>query len=111
MGGHMPRRKAYTSVVRIDETDKSRSQGKSDVLFRGFQCLNPACEAMVVAEDSLVGADGFQVGCPACGHLVTDGDKTTLYKARVTYPETGETGDTVAFAIDHTGHARNGIPL
>lgn len=60
----MPRREAYTTVSKTNQVRADHVKGMSDVVFKGFQCLNSECtEFLFLRKDEL----GDEFACPTCG--------------------------------------------
>lgn len=68
----MARRKAYSKVSKFNQIRADHVKGMGDVVFKGFQCLNPNCtEFIFVREDEL--DENFQIYCPNCNYLIENG--------------------------------------
>ena len=68
----MPRRKSYSKVSKTNQIRAEHVKGMGDVVFRGFQCLNPNCtEYIFIREDELT--EDFQINCPSCNYLIEAG--------------------------------------
>lgn len=49
-----------------------------DVIFKGFQCLNPACTEYIFVRKNEISTD-FTIICPACGYSHESGGETKFY--------------------------------
>lgn len=50
----MPRRSPYTKVLKKNQIREAHVKGMGDIVFKGFQCLNPSCKYfMFVKKDEL----------------------------------------------------------
>ncbi|NGP46852.1 hypothetical protein G4V62_18605 [Bacillaceae bacterium SIJ1] len=75
----MARRKSYSKVKKHDQIRADHVKGMGDVVFKGFQCLNPNCEHFItVREDQLDG--DFEIICEKCDYLMHAGGETTFFK-------------------------------
>jgi len=74
----MARRTTYTEVEKKNFSRPTHVEGKGDVLYRGFQCLNARCTNFILVEDSAV-TDDFEIVCSACNFKHTAGDSTHVY--------------------------------
>ena len=74
----MPRRTAYTQVVKYGQERPRHVAGKGDVAYKGFSCPGPECQAWITIEATAV--DGsFEITCEACGTTWTDQDTVRLF--------------------------------
>lgn len=74
----MPRRKAYTKVEKKNQVRADHVKGMGDVVFKGFQCLNPECTNFIfVKNDDLYSV--FSVRCEKCGMVITPDAETKFY--------------------------------
>jgi hypothetical protein len=74
----MPRRKPYTRVVKSDQIRAKHVRGMSDIVFKGFQCLNSECRQFIFVRKDEIG-ESFEIACPACGETLRSGDETSFY--------------------------------
>jgi len=74
----MARRTPYTEVEKKNFTRPAHVDGKGDVLYRGFQCLNPNCTNFIFIEDAEIG-DDFEVVCSACNFKHVAGESSLIY--------------------------------
>lgn len=75
----MPRRTPYTRVVTRERARPRHVVGMGDVVFKGFQCLNPECEEFIFVRKNQLGSD-FEIACPKCGAVLRAGDSTKIYE-------------------------------
>jgi predicted nucleic acid-binding Zn ribbon protein len=68
----MTRRAPYTKVDKKNFNRPAHVEGQSDVLYRGFQCLNPACTNFIFVKDEEI-TDAFNLKCDVCGFKHTAG--------------------------------------
>lgn len=74
----MARRAAYTKVEKRNQVRPAHVRGMGDVVFKGFQCLNPDChEFLFVREEQI--SEYFEIKCDACGFVHKYGDETKFY--------------------------------
>ncbi len=74
----MARRKAYSKVTKSNQIRADHVKGMGDVVFKGFQCLNPECkEYIFVREDEIT--EDFSIICPACQYVHEAGGETKFY--------------------------------
>ena len=74
----MARRKAYSKVTRRNQTRADHVKGMGDVVWKGFQCLNPQCTEFIFVRRDEIGED-FAVSCPKCGAVLESGGETKFY--------------------------------
>jgi hypothetical protein len=72
------RRKAYTEVQKENDARPDRAYGKGDVVYRRFECMSPACTAIITVPDIDCG-EGFAISCPTCDYLHFDGGSVELF--------------------------------
>ena len=74
----MARRKAYTKVIKENQIREDHVKGMGDVVFKGFQCINPKCtQFLFVRTDEIT--DAFNVECPTCSFNMKSGEETKFY--------------------------------
>jgi DNA-directed RNA polymerase subunit M/transcription elongation factor TFIIS len=74
----MARRKAYTEVYKKDQVRADHVKGMGDVVFKGFQCLNPECqEFLLVRKDDI--SEFFEIPCPTCEFVHKYGEESKFY--------------------------------
>ncbi len=74
----MVRRKAYTRVEKSGQKRPDHVKGMGDVVFKGFQCLQPSCKEFIfVRKDNI--SEFFEIPCPECGHLHEFGEETKFF--------------------------------
>ena len=69
----MARRKSYSKLDKSNRINATLAKGKGDVLYKGFQCLNPHCDNFIYVPKSDV-KDGFEFICSKCGYKHVDGE-------------------------------------
>lgn len=74
----MVRRKPYSSVTKKNQIRASHVQGMGDVVFKGFQCLNPECRQFITIREDSITRD-FCMTCPSCGYEIAFGNKTKFF--------------------------------
>jgi hypothetical protein len=74
----MARRAPYTEVEKKNFKRAAHVEGKGDVLYRGFECLNPTCTQFIVVEDEEI-SDDFRIVCPKCEFEHKAGETTIIY--------------------------------
>jgi len=74
----MARRAPYTEVDKKNFSRPAHVEGKGDVLYRGFQCLNPKCTNFIFVEDSAI-TDDFAIECDVCTFRHVAGETTLVY--------------------------------
>ena len=74
----MTRRTPYTKVEKKNFTRPARVEGQGDVLYRGFQCLNPECTNFIFVKDQEI-TDDFKIVYDVCAFEHTAGETTLVY--------------------------------
>ena len=74
----MARRKAYSKVNKIGQIRANHVKGQGDVVWKGFQCLNPECREFIYVKENEIG-DDFLIPCPKCGFEFFSGGHTKFY--------------------------------
>lgn len=74
----MARRKPYTKVEKKNFSRPAHVEGQGDVLYRGFQCLNPECTNFIFVKDEGI-TDDFEIVCDTCGFKHAAGETTLVY--------------------------------
>ena len=96
----MPRRSPYTQVLKETQIREEHVKGMGDVLFRGFQCLNPKCkEFLFVRTDEIV--DAFDIECPECGYRMKSGEETKFYDYKLYHKKEKKILEEGEFSILH----------
>jgi len=75
----MARRKPYTEVRGKNEIRADHVDGMGDVVFKGFQCLNPECREYIFERKDRIG-EVFEIVCPNCGTFLRSGDETRFFE-------------------------------
>lgn len=74
----MARRKPYSRVKKENQVRVAHVKGMGDVVFKGFQCLNPSCTNFIFVREDEIGED-FNIVCPICGYIHESGGETKFY--------------------------------
>ena len=74
----MARRSPYSKVNKTNQIRADHVKGMGDVVFKGFQCLNPDCTEFIFVREDEIGED-FSITCPACGYVHESGGETKFY--------------------------------
>lgn len=74
----MARRAPYSNVRKTNQIRASHVKGMGDVIFKGFQCLNPECTEFIFVREDEIGED-FRIICPKCGYVHESGGETKFY--------------------------------
>lgn len=74
----MARRKAYTRVYKDNQIRADHVKRMGDVVFKGFQCMNPECEEFIFVRKDDV-SEFFEILCPTCEFMHKYGDETKFY--------------------------------
>lgn len=77
-GTNMARRSPYSKVNKANQIRADHVKGMGDVVFKGFQCLNPNCTEFIFVREDEIGED-FSIECPACGYVHESGGETKFY--------------------------------
>lgn len=104
----MARRKAYSKVSKTGQIRAAHVKGQGDVVWRGFQCLNPECREFIHVKDNLIGED-FSIVCPECGFEHYSGGETKFfdYSMDVTNDDGSVTSVSQgAFTVSHDDYVR-----
>lgn len=98
----MGRRKPYSKVNKFNQIRAKHVKGMGDVVFLGFQCLNPECENYIFVRKDEIDED-FDIECPVCGYHLCSGNETNFYDYVVEVTTDGETEivDKGEFSIFH----------
>lgn len=94
------RREPYTKVERLNAIRAEHVKGMGDVVFKGFQCLNPECQEFIfVRLDEIDGE--FEVKCPACNYRVASGQEIKFFDYRLKDKRDGSFLESGEFTILH----------
>lgn len=74
----MARRKTYCKLDKENEIREPHVMKMGDVLFKGFQCLNPKCQHFLFVRKSDIGTE-FCIVCPKCGYEHKYAGETKFY--------------------------------
>lgn len=96
----MPRRATHIQVEKHNQLRPDRVRGMGDVVFKGFECLNPECDHfMFVREDEI--NEYFEIECGACGFVHKYGSETKFYDYELRNLEDARVIESGEFAILH----------
>jgi len=97
----MVRRKPYTEVLKKNQIRESHVKGMGNVVFKGFQCLDPRCKHfMFIKADELT--EKFEFICPECGFIFRDDLTSKFYDYTLVNTQTKETIEAGEFLIAHS---------
>ncbi|MFD3158863.1 hypothetical protein ACFIJ5_18805 (plasmid) [Haloimpatiens sp. FM7330] len=98
----MVRRKPYSKVKKFNQIRAQHVKGMGDVVFLGFQCLNPECQNYIFVRKDEIDND-FDIKCPVCGYHLYTGGETNFYDYELEVKTNGENQivDTGQFSIFH----------
>lgn len=74
----MPRRTPYSHLVKSNQIRASHVAGMGDVIFIGFQCLNPECQNYIFTRKDELNED-FRIECPHCHYIHESGGEQKFY--------------------------------
>lgn len=74
----MTRRSPYSRLTKTNQIRVAHVNGMGDVVFSGFQCLNPICTEYIFIRTDDIGQD-FSIKCPKCGYMHESGGSTKFY--------------------------------
>lgn len=74
----MPRRKPYTKLEKAGSDRPETVKGMGDVVFKGFKCLDPACNNFQFIRKDELSSD-FDIECGECGTHLRSGDETKFF--------------------------------
>lgn len=74
----MARRSPYSKLNKQNQIRADHVKGMGDVVFIGFQCINPNCTNYIFVRKDEIGED-FQIVCPVCGYIHESGGETKFY--------------------------------
>src|SRR6202162_6169469 len=96
----MARRAPYTKVERKNFVRPAHVDGQGDVLFRGFQCLNPNCTHFIFVKDQEI-TDDFEIVCEICQFKHAAAESTPVYDYDLRDTRDGSIVESGAFRILH----------
>lgn len=102
----MARRKPYTKVEKHNQLRPHRVEGKSDVVYRRFECLNPECTHTLVALDDEC-TNHFSIACPKCDYLHFSGGFLHLFDYRLIDTRTDSLINEGPFSPTHESYVGN----
>jgi hypothetical protein len=74
----LARRSPYSKVNKQNQIRADHVKGMGDVVYIGFQCINPNCKQFIyVRKDEM--SEDFQIKCPECGYIHESGGETKFY--------------------------------
>ena len=74
----MVRRRPYTKVDKENQIRPAHVRGMGDIIFKGFQCLNPNCQEFIFVRKEDI-SEFFEIECPSCGHVHKYGDEAKFF--------------------------------
>lgn len=106
----MARRKPYTKIIRTNQIQADHVKSMGDVVFKGFQCLNSACQEFIFIHRDQI-RDDFEIICPSCNMVMRSGDESKFYDyelvdKRTTPPDVIETGEFTILHDDYIQEAQ-----
>ena len=99
----MARRETYIQVVKRNMLRAEHVKGMGDVVFKGFQCLNPECRHFLFIRNDDIEED-FEVVCSVCNYVMRSGDETTLSDYDLLDKRDNSILETGTFAIPHDSY-------
>jgi hypothetical protein len=102
----MPRRKSYTEVKKTNQRRPAHIKGKSDVVYKGFQCLNSECEQFIFVRKDDLTVD-FEIACPKCGSTIRYGGLTELYEYDLIHKMNKAVIESGIFSVSHDDYVRD----
>ena len=97
----MTRRSPYSKFEKENQQRPDRVQGKGDVLYRGFECLNPDCTNFITVQDNDC-HEHFRISCIECDYKHSyDGSQEFFNFSLIVDNETLESG---TFSITHRSY-------
>lgn len=104
----MARRKAYTKVEKGNQIRADHVKGMGDVVFKGFQCLNPQCQNFIfIRKDEIY--ENFEIECSSCESVLAAGEETKFYDYELVNTENNtiiEEGEFTVFHEDYLAEAQ-----
>lgn len=95
----MARRKPYSKVEKTGQIRAEHVKGMGDIVFVGFQCLNPECVNFITIKEDDIDFDDFSIACPKCGYIHYSDGGTHFYDYEVIVND--EVIDSGEFEIIH----------
>lgn len=101
------RRSRYTTVEKNNFIRPPHVEGKGDVLYRGFQCLNARCTNLIIVEDIEI-TDDFAIKCDKCefSHVAGNTKFIFEYDLKDKRDGTSETGKFEILIDDYIKEAK-----
>lgn len=96
----MPRRTPYTRVEKENQNRPDHVAGMGDVVFKGFQCLNPPCEEFITVREDDIGPD-FEIPCPSCQFIHAAGGESKMYDYNLVHTQEQRIIESGEFVILH----------
>lgn len=78
----MGRRKPYTKVYKENQIRAEHVRGMGDVVFKGFQCLNPDCKEFIFVRKDEIKED-FNITCPKCENVLHSNGETKFFNYKL----------------------------
>ena len=96
----MARRKAYTKVEKTGQIRPDHVKGMGDVVFKGFQCLNPDCQEFIfIRKDDI--SEFFDISCPSCSQVHKYGEEAKFYDYKLLNTDENSVLDEGEFFLLH----------
>jgi hypothetical protein len=102
----MPRRAPYTEVIKEGQVREDHVKGMGDVLYKGFQCLNPKCTHFIFIRKDTVLLDEFEFQCPVCHFTFKSGEETKFYDYKLMDLRDGSVFEEGEFAVLHDDYLK-----
>lgn len=96
----MTRRAPYTRLQKKGQLRPDHVKGMGDVVFKGFQCLEPSCRQFVFVRADEIAAD-FLIPCPDCGFELAAGEELQLFDYRLMKKGSDKPIEEGQFAVLH----------
>lgn len=98
------RRTKYSKLDRSNEVKSKKAKGMGDVVFKGFQCLDPDCKNMIFVKESEI-LDDFDIECDKCGFHLRSGEFTQIFDYNLYVND--DIVNTGVFDISHDTYLEN----
>lgn len=74
----MVRRTPYSKLNKHNQIKADHVKGKGDVVYRGFNCLQPSCNEFIFVKDQIITND-FSIICPHCKYIHSSSGKSKFF--------------------------------
>lgn len=101
----MVRRSPYTRVLKKSQIREAHVKGMGDVLFKGFQCLNPKCRYFLFVRREELEAE-FEFVCPECGFIFRHDLTSKFYDYTLQSLQTEEAIEEGEFVVLHQDYIK-----